>query len=148
MSTISIHNDEIHLVDDDNATIHIIPLQAIATWGALLKYHSDEETLQAILTAKDPGVIDEATGENAWTAAYQQLRKDTTGEQQDESAIDGSTQARYNLGLSQPRRKTRSNQTIIMNELTEILAAHADQIDGMRAEFLASLNPNNINSTD
>lgn len=67
-------------VTGDDGTVHLIPLDAIASWGELLGCDTDMETVAAIIRVRsngsDPGVIDPATGRNAWTSAYEQVEHD------------------------------------------------------------------------
>ena len=67
-------------VTGDDGTVHLIPLDAIASWGELLGCDTDMEAVAAIIRVRtnrsDPGVIDPATGRNAWTSAYEQLEHD------------------------------------------------------------------------
>lgn len=51
-------------------------LETIAAWSALLGTGSDVETVAAIMTATDLGIIDAETSRNAWTSAYEQLEHD------------------------------------------------------------------------
>ena len=75
----NIYGDVLAVTCDDG-TVHIIPLDAIASWGELLGCDTDAEAVAAIIQVRsnrsDPGVIDPATGRNAWTSAYEQLEHD------------------------------------------------------------------------
>ncbi|NMM99392.1 hypothetical protein [Bifidobacterium olomucense] len=62
--------------DDMGCSTHAIPLDALAAWRELLGAASDVETVELIMKARDPGVIDPDTGRNAWTSAYEQLEHD------------------------------------------------------------------------
>ena len=70
--------DEGNLIirDDDGMARYVIPLEAIASWRALLGLGSDVEAVAAILQASDPGVLDPATSRNAWTSAYEQCERE------------------------------------------------------------------------
>lgn len=71
---------DVLVVTGDDGTGHLIPLDAIASWGELLGCDTDMEAVAAIIRVRtnrsDPGVIDPATGRNAWTSAYEQLEHD------------------------------------------------------------------------
>lgn len=73
-------------VTGDDGTGHLIPLEAIASWGELLGCDTDMETVAAIIRVwsnrSDPGVIDPATGRNAWTSAYEQVERDELADRQ------------------------------------------------------------------
>lgn len=75
----NIYGDVLAVTGDDG-TGHLIPLDAIASWGELLGCDTDMEAVAAIIRVRtnrsDPGVIDPATGRNAWTSAYEQLEHD------------------------------------------------------------------------
>lgn len=75
----NIYGDVLTVTGDDG-TGHIIPLEAIASWGELLGCDTDMETVAAIIRVRsqrsDPGVIVPATGRNAWTSAYEQVEHD------------------------------------------------------------------------
>lgn len=137
------------IVDADKQEGHVIPLEAIATWRALLKLDSDEETVQAILTAEDPGTIDENTGETAWTAAYQQLADDAAGITSQN--LDGSIQTRYQLGLIQPSRRSMRAATVATatdeqnipdtDSIATALAGVTGRLETQRQQFLDSFKP-------
>ena len=73
-------NGDVLTVTGDDGTRHLIPLDAIASWDELLGFDTDMETVAAIIRVRtnrsDPGVIDPATGRNAWTSAYEQVEHD------------------------------------------------------------------------
>lgn len=75
----NIYGDVLAVTGDDG-TGHLIPLDAIASWGELLGCDTDMEAVAAIIRVRsnrsDPGVIDPATGRNAWTSAYEQVEHD------------------------------------------------------------------------
>ena len=52
----------------------IMPIDALAAWSQLLGTSSMAETVKAVLKSQDPGIIDKRTGENAWTAAFDELQ--------------------------------------------------------------------------
>ena len=60
----NIYGDVLAVTGDDG-TGHLIPLEAIASWGELLGCNTDTETVSAIIRVRsnrsDPGVIDPAT---------------------------------------------------------------------------------------
>lgn len=62
--------------DSGQTACNMVALETIAAWRELLGTGSDVETVAAVLTAKDPGVIDRETGRHAWTSAYEQLEHD------------------------------------------------------------------------
>lgn len=62
--------------DTGQTACGMVSLETIAAWGELLGAGSDVETVAAVLTVKDPGVIDAETGRNAWTSAYEQVEHD------------------------------------------------------------------------
>lgn len=75
----NIYGDVLAVTGDDG-TRHLIPLDAIASWDELLGCDTDMEAVAAIIRVRsnrsDPGVIDPATGRNAWTSAYEQVEHD------------------------------------------------------------------------
>lgn len=81
----NIYGDVLAVTGDDG-TGHLIPLDAIASWGELLGCDTDMETVAAIIRVRsnrsDPGVIDPATGRNAWTSAYEQVERDELADRQ------------------------------------------------------------------
>lgn len=62
--------------DQDGFAVHVIPLEAVASWRTLLGLGSDAEAGAAILQASDPGVLDPVTSRNAWTSAYEQCERE------------------------------------------------------------------------
>lgn len=64
------------LRDAQGWAVHVIPLEAVASWRTLLGLGSDVEAVAAILQARDPGVLDPATSRNAWTSAYEQCERE------------------------------------------------------------------------
>lgn len=81
----NIYGDVLAVTCDDG-TGHLIPLDAIASWGELLGCDTDAEAVAAIIRVRshgaDPGVIDPATGRNAWTSAYEQVERDELADRQ------------------------------------------------------------------
>ena len=74
--TPSIEAGNLIMRDQDGFAIHVIPLEAVASWRTLLGLGSDTEAVAAILQARDPGVLDPATSRNAWTSAYEQCERE------------------------------------------------------------------------
>ncbi|OXN01665.1 hypothetical protein [Bifidobacterium vansinderenii] len=74
------------VIEDDNLIIRpeagettkglVCSLRSIAVWQQLLGTRSPTETVAMMMQAQDPGIINRATGENAWTSAYTQLERD------------------------------------------------------------------------
>ena len=64
------------LRDAQGWAVHVIPLEAVASWRTLLGLGSDSEAVAAIMQATDPGVLDPATSRNAWTSAYEQCERE------------------------------------------------------------------------
>lgn len=81
----NIYGDVLAVTCDDGKG-HLIPLDAIASWGELLGCDTDAEAVAAIIRVRshgaDPGVIDPATGRNAWTSAYEQVERDELADRQ------------------------------------------------------------------
>lgn len=81
----NIYGDVLAVTCDDG-TGHLIPVDAIASWGELLGCDTDAEAVAAIIWVRsngsDPGVIDPATGRNAWTSAYEQVERDELADRQ------------------------------------------------------------------
>ena len=76
MAEYTLEKQEDHMVVRyPNGAGGCIPYEAIASWGVLLGTSSDAETVAAIVTARDPGVLDHATGRNAWTSAYEEVER-------------------------------------------------------------------------
>lgn len=74
--TPSIEAGNLIMRDQDGFAVHVIPLEAVASWRTLLGLGSDVEAVAAILQARDPGVLDPATSRNAWTSAYEQCERE------------------------------------------------------------------------
>lgn len=74
--TPSIENGMLIMRDQDGFAVHVIPLEAVASWRTLLGLGSDMEAVAAIMQARDPGVLDPETGRNAWTSAYEQCERE------------------------------------------------------------------------
>lgn len=74
--TPSIEAGNLIMRDQDGFAVHVIPLEAVASWRLLLGLGSDVEAVAAILQARDPGVLDPATSRNAWTSAYEQCERE------------------------------------------------------------------------
>lgn len=74
--TPSIEAGNLIMRDQDGFAVHVIPLEAVASWRLLLGLGSDAEAVAAILQARDPGVLDPATSRNAWTSAYEQCERE------------------------------------------------------------------------
>ena len=74
--TPSIEAGNLIMRDQDGFSIHVIPLEAVASWRTLLGLGSDTEAVAAIMQARDPGVLDPATSRNAWTSAYEQCERE------------------------------------------------------------------------
>lgn len=74
--TPSIEGGNLIMRDQDGFAVHVIPLEAVASWRLLLGLGSDAEAVAAILQARDPGVLDPATSRNAWTSAYEQCERE------------------------------------------------------------------------
>lgn len=74
--TPSIEAGNLIMRDQDGFAIHVIPLEAVASWRTLLGLGSNVEAVAAILQARDPGVLDPATSRNAWTSAYEQCERE------------------------------------------------------------------------
>lgn len=72
----SIEAGNLIMRDQDGFAVHVIPLEAVASWRLLLGLGSDAEAVAAILQARDPGVLDPATSRNAWTSAYEQCERE------------------------------------------------------------------------
>lgn len=64
------------LRDAQGWAVHVIPLDAVASWRTLLGLGSDTEAVAAIFQARDPGVLDPGTSRNAWTSAYEQCERE------------------------------------------------------------------------
>lgn len=162
-----VDNGTVSVFDTDTGNGTFIPLEAIASWRALLKYDSDAEALQAILNSTDPGIIDETTGENAFTPAYEQLEQDMAAAQENKNTggsgfpsyvngIDGSTLSRYRLGLVQPMRlsmvmmampatgneqDSETSDPTSLDSLSELLAPYSDKLSEQRNRFVESIAP-------
>lgn len=74
--TPSIEAGNLIMRDQDGFAVHVVPLEAIASWRELLGLGSDTEAVAAIMQASDPGVLDPATSRNAWTSAYEQCERE------------------------------------------------------------------------
>ena len=74
--TPSIEAGNLIMRDQDGFAVHVIPLEAVASWRLLLGLGSDAEAVAAILQASDPGVLDASTSRNAWTSAYEQCERE------------------------------------------------------------------------
>ena len=139
-----------------------IPLAAIASWRTLLGIDSDEEAVAAILHVRDNGepAPDPETGENAWTSAYTAIENaiNTTTAPDDNTPDDpltaGRNKTRGLLGLPPlpsaattiaSADETDTPTTIALpegvesTELSNLLAAHADDIVSATDRFIESL---------
>lgn len=139
-----------------------IPLAAIASWRTLLGIDSDEEAVAAILHVRDNGepAPDPETGENAWTSAYNAIENaiNTTTAPDDNTPDDpltaGRNKTRGLLGLPPlpsaattiaSADETDTPTTIALpegvesTELSNLLAAHADDIVSATDRFIESL---------
>lgn len=132
-----------------------IPLAAIASWRTLLGIDSDEEAVAAILHVRDNGepAPDPETGENAWTSAYNAIENaiNTTTAPDDNTPDDpltaGRNKTRGLLGLPPlpSADETDTPTTIALQEgvesteLSNLLAAHADDIVSATDRFIESL---------
>lgn len=74
--TPGVEDGSLVLRDAHGWAVHVIPLEAVASWRTLLGLGSDSEAVAAILQATDPGVLDPATSRNAWTSAYEQCERE------------------------------------------------------------------------
>ena len=74
--TPSIEAGNLIMRDQDGFAVHVVPLEAIASWRELLGLGSDVEAVAAIFQASDPGVLDPETSRNAWTSAYEQCERE------------------------------------------------------------------------
>lgn len=74
--TPGVEDGSLVLRDAQGWAVHVIPLEAVASWRTLLGLGSDSEAVAAILQARDPGVLDPATSRNAWTSAYEQCERE------------------------------------------------------------------------
>lgn len=74
--TPGVEDGSLVLRDAQGWAVHVIPLEAVASWRTLLGLGSDSEAVAAILQATDPGVLDPATSRNAWTSAYEQCERE------------------------------------------------------------------------
>lgn len=74
--TPGVEDGSLVLRDAQGWAVHVIPLEAVASWRLLLGLGSDVEAVAAILQARDPGVLDPATSRNAWTSAYEQCERE------------------------------------------------------------------------
>lgn len=74
--TPGVEDGSLVLRDAQGWAVHVIPLEAVASWRTLLGLGSDVEAVAAILQARDPGVLDPATSRNAWTSAYEQCERE------------------------------------------------------------------------
>lgn len=133
----NIYGDVLAVTCDDG-TGHLIPLDAIASWGELLGCDTDTETVAAIIRVRsngsDPGVIDPATGRNAWTSAYEQVERDELADRQQTRMAalspDGREETRRLLGLdAMPVMEDADGR------LADTLAGVADRIAATRDRF-------------
>lgn len=62
-------NEVIMFVDDDDKSVHCIPVQAIASWGELLGITDQDEIIETILN------FEETPGENPWGPLYDALQE-------------------------------------------------------------------------
>ena len=64
------------IVTDGGVQKLVTSVEAIASWGELLGIGDSTLVVQAMMQAKDPGIVDAATARNAWTSAFEQCERD------------------------------------------------------------------------
>lgn len=169
--TPSIEAGNLIMRDQDGFAVHVIPLEAIASWRTLLGLGSDAEAVAAILQARDPGVLDPGTSRNAWTSAYEQCERERlidlnqTGRAATRRAIapvthalvdDGRAETRRLLGLPSgsvmamrlmdeddepPAPTIPLPESVDAQQLDDVLAGVRQVIDAARERFIADLIP-------
>lgn len=143
----NIYGDVLAVTCDDG-TGHLIPVDAIASWGELLGCDTDTETVAAIIRVRsngsDPGVIDPATGRNAWTSAYEQVERDELADRQQTRMaalhpVLTSSGALSPDGREETRRLLGLDAMPVMEDadgrLADTLAGVADRIAVTRDRF-------------
>jgi hypothetical protein len=141
---------------DGTTRTHVTTFDALASWRELLGTKSDEETLLMMLSANDPGIVNEETRETAWTAAYLGLEQSLTGgDASDETLMDSRNESRGLLGLPQlagPQLASRLMRSAFiqpdiegldMSVVEDALSTGEvrNAISEARTSFLASLAP-------
>ncbi|KAA8832746.1 hypothetical protein [Bifidobacterium tissieri] len=131
---------------DGSVSQHVTTIDALAAWGVLLGTSSDEETLQLMLQAQDPGVIDQSTGETAWAGVYKAVSQNLS-----QPAVMSVNDDTPNTALTVAQDRTRSllglppiGQTPMTlsstgSEEPSPLAGITDRIRLARQRFMASL---------
>lgn len=152
--TSEIDNGMLILRAEDGSPVHACPLEALVSWAHLLGTSSDVETLTAMMTARDPGVLDQETHRNAWTSAYEQAAKDAAlsmNQTRMAAAIrptsvsgalvpDGRAETRRLLGLSNVSLRS-SAPVIDETSLATALQPYRARLTVMREKFEAGLRP-------
>jgi hypothetical protein len=121
-----------------------MPLQTIGEVSELLGLDY-AGTVHALETADDPGVIDDATGRNAWTSAYEQAARDRLDDMNQPSwmvpvykasgalCADGRAYARQLLGVDAPADGQAKPMAM------RLMAAPPDPLPGLLEEHAQTL---------
>lgn len=169
--TPGVEDGNLVLRDAQGWAVHVIPLEAVASWRTLLGLGSDVEAVAAILQASDPGVLDASTSRNAWTSAYEQCERERlldlnqTVKAATRRAIapvshalvdDGRAETRRLLGLPSgsvmamrlmdeddepPAPTIPLPESVDAQQLDDVLAGVRQVIDAARERFIADLIP-------
>lgn len=169
--TLSVEDGNLVLRDAQGWAVHVIPLEAVASWRMLLGLGSDAEAVAAILQATDPGVLDPETSRNAWTSAYEQCERERLLDlNQTASAAmrravapvsyalvdDGRAETRRLLGLpagdvaamrlmdedgEPPAQTIPLPESVDAQQLDDVLAGVRPVIDDARERFVNDLTP-------
>ena len=169
--TPGVEDGSLVLRDAQGWAVHVIPLEAVASWRTLLGLGSDSEAVAAIMQAQDPGVLDASTSRNAWTSAYEQCERERLLDlNQTASAAmrravapvsyalvdDGRAETRRLLGLPSgsvmamrlmdeddepPAPTIPLPESVDAQQLDDVLAGVRQVIDAARERFIADLIP-------
>lgn len=147
---------------------HVIPVEALASWGELLGYEDPVDTFNAILHVAENGEPepDPETGENVWTAPYvalakrEQLQAAEAYKQVDKSVevrslalrqalaastvksevVEAQESARNTLGLPPPS-SVRAMGSSSKDPVRDLLHGLTGEIEMKRQEFLGQFTP-------
>jgi hypothetical protein len=141
--------------DSGQTACHCMPLKTIGEVSELLGLDY-AGTVHALETADDPGVIDHATGRNAWTSAYEQAARDQLDDMNQPSwmvpayktsgalCADGRAYTRQLLGVDSPADEQAKPMLMSLmaapaDPLEALLAERMNELDGYAADFRENL---------
>lgn len=151
-------NEVIMFVDNDDQTVHCIPMEAIASWGELLGITDQDEIIETILN------FEEHPSENPWGPLYDALRENLDelskagvppefmhdlvdpempspypGPKAQKKLVNARKAARTQINKRQ--RKNRKAVSEFRQSLHQKLDGKADRVERHRTKFLDDNSP-------